>query len=146
MRGSESYVSMAEFVAKAIEFEVESAEFYRDLADRVENHDSVETLRELEKQERDHASTLRDYDLPEDDDSRLQFKPRLSLNMPPAPKKTDVGTLFKHAIERERKSARLYDFASDLAAGDFKQLLSSLADFERGHEEDLKRLRKTLRK
>ena len=141
---SSSYVSISEFVNKAIEFEIESAEFYRDLAAKVSEPKSAEALREFEVQERAHASTLRSYSLPEDSGARLQFGPSLTLSMPPTPEDTGVESLFTLAIERERKSAKLYDYASDLAVGDFKQVLISLADFERGHEEDLKVLRANL--
>ena len=64
--------------------------------------------------------------------------------MPLAPGKQDVSSLFDYAIDREEKSAKLYEFASDFTSGPFKDLLSSLADFERGHMRDLKRLKRTL--
>ena len=144
MGGGNSYVTMGEFIGKAIEFEVESAEYYRDLGQQVDDPRTEKALRKMEEQERKHAATLRNHTVSDADDTRLQFGPSLSLNMPSTPKDRSVDSLLRHAVERERKSARLYEFASDLAGGDFKALLRSLADFERGHEEDLKLLMKRL--
>ena len=144
MSDSKTYLTMKQFLDKSITFEEESAEYYADLSAKVDDADGVKLLREIEKQERWHAETLKNYTVPEGDDSRLQFGPTLSASMPEKPRGEDVNTLLTHAIEREIKSARLYDFASDLATGAFKQLLQSLGDYERSHEQDLKLLNKRL--
>ena len=136
-----SYITMSEFIENAIEFEIESAEFYADLRSRVNNTEVKILLQNFEDQEKSHAETLKNYTVDESEDPRLQFGPTMSLNMPSAPEDKDIPSLFEYAIGREEKSARLYDFASDFAAAPFKDLLSSLAEFERGHKRDLKRLK-----
>jgi rubrerythrin len=133
---------MTEFVDKAIAFEVDSAEFYRNLKGEDLPEKALELVEALAAQEESHAESLRGMSLDTDSDATLQFTPELRLSMPPEPKRRDLKSLFDVAIEREEKSARIYDFASDFASGKLKDLLVSLAEFEESHKRRLMLVRR----
>ena len=138
MGKSGTYVTMAEFIQKAVQFEIESAEFYHDLRSRDLPEEAAEVLEALENQERAHAESLQGMNVSEGSTLTLQFGPTLGLSMPPAPSEPTLSALFDVAIEREEKSARIYEYASDFARGKFKELLLSLAEFEESHKRKLK--------
>ena len=134
---SSSYVTMTEFVERAIAFEVESAQFYRSLQGEDLPAKAGELLEALESQEKSHADSLRGMSFDDSSNVTLQFAPELSLSMPPEPASRELKALFDVAIEREAKSSRIYEFASDFAKGKFKDLLVSLAEFEESHKRKL---------
>lgn len=144
--GSGSYVLMSEFVDRAIKFEEESAEFYRDLQKQEVGETALELLEALEEQETEHAASLRSFGFDRTNETRLQFPPALSLSMPAAPNLPTVNQLFDLAMEREEKSAKIYDYAADMTTGKFKELLDSLAEFERGHLRSLRLLKRSFGK
>jgi rubrerythrin len=133
---SRSYVDRKEFVEIAIRFEIDSADFYRDLQGSAADDQARELLRLLEGQERRHEQVLQGFKSKTDlsGGEILQFTPDLSLSMPPAPRgKPGFRQLFELAIERERKSEEIYHAASAQVGGDMKALLEGLAAFEREH-------------
>ena len=139
---SKSYVTMNEFIDIAIQFENESAAFYKEL----QNEETLgekerELLMRLEQEEADHAAGLKGFGFDRNSEEIIQFTPELKLTMPPAPKHKDLDSLFELAIEREEKSVRIYEFASDFAVGKFKQFLVSLADFEKAHKRYIQKIR-----
>lgn len=130
---SKNFVTMKEFVEIAIDFEEASAAFYRNLMTHALDEKSIEVLGTLEKQEIEHADSLRGFGFDKLAGERLQFAPELTLSMPNAPDSESLADLFEIAVNREKKSVRIYEFTSDLVAGKFKDLLLSLAEFERAH-------------
>ena len=107
---SGSYLYMEKFMRLAIEFEADSAGFYRSMQ------------------------------RPELDPVVLQSAPELSLSMPDPSEKPDFRELLQVAIAREEKSARIYRMTADMTVGAFRQLLEGLAAFEEEHERKLRGL------
>ena len=144
---SKSYVTMNEFIDIAIQFENESAAFYKEL----QNEEGLgekekELLKRLENEELDHAAGLKGFAFDRESEETIQFTPELEPTMPPAPKQNDLDSFFEVALEREKKSARIYEFASDFAVGKFKQFLVSLADFEKAHERYIRKIRQDFKR
>lgn len=136
-----NFVTIEEFLQLAISFEVQSAQFYRELQKTATADDAIELLRLLEQQEIEHEKVLRNYAIEEDLDSLLQFPPSLALSMPQLSSKApDFDEMLSIAIEREKRSAAIYERAADMVSGDFGKLLTGLSLFERAHEEKLRSL------
>jgi rubrerythrin len=135
-----TYVDMNQFMDLAIQFEVESAEFYARMRKTATEESVRKLLATLEAQENDHARTLKEYEAPKDGNIILQFAPELSLSMPVPKENPDFGEMLSVAIERERASAEIYRRVSERTLGAFKDLLEGLAVFEQEHERKLKRL------
>jgi len=137
---SGSYLNMEQFMRLAIEFEADSAEFYRSMQRPELDAEVLELLRRLEREERQHERVLRDYETDRSDPVVLQFAPELSLSMPDPSEKPDFRELLQVAIAREEKSARIYRMTADMTVGAFRQLLEGLAAFEEEHERRLRGL------
>jgi rubrerythrin len=135
-----TYVDMNQFMDLAIQFEVESAEFYARMRKTATEESVRKLLATLEAQENDHARTLKEYEAPKDGNIILQFAPELSLSMPVPKENPDFGEMLSVAIERERASAEIYRRVSERRLGAFKDLLEGLAVVEQEHERKLKRL------
>ena len=96
----------------------------------------------LEEEEKEHERILRDCKLTVDPNITLQFPASLSLSMPePESETPDFDEMLSVAIEREVRSREIYENAADLVSGNFKELLTGLAHFEREHEEKLRHLK-----
>lgn len=134
-----NFVTIEEFIHIAIQFEIDSAEFYRGMQEQVSNKNAREVLILLEKEERKHQQILREFPIKEEDkDAILQFPPSLSLSMPDVPSEiSEVDEIIAVGVERERKSVEIYQKAADMVSGKFKELLTGLANFEKQHEEKL---------
>jgi rubrerythrin len=137
-----SYLNVEQFMRLAIDFEADSAAFYRSMQ-RPDLEDDVRGLLELlERQEREHERVLRDYEVDRSDLGILQFAPELSLSMPSPSQDPDFAELLRVAVAREEKSARIYRMTAEMTLGGFRQLLEELAGFEEEHENKLRRLQK----
>jgi len=135
-----TYVNMMQFMDLAIQFEIESADFYAQMSSGVNEKSVQELLATLEAQEKDHARILEEYEAPKDSDIILQFAPELTLSMPTPKGDPDFAEMLSVAINREHVSAEIYRRASERTLGAFKELLEGLAVFEEEHEQKLKRL------
>lgn len=138
-----TYVDMRQFMELAIQFEVESAEFYARMGKAASEKSVQELLTTLKAQENDHARILKEYEAPKDSNIILQFAPELSLSMPVPKDSPDFNEMLTVAIQRERASADIYRRASERTVGAFKELLEGLAVFEQEHEQKLKQLQST---
>jgi len=137
---SGTYLNMEQFMRLAIDFEADSAAFYRSMQ-RPELEAPVHgLLQRLEREEREHERILRDYEMDRSDPVVLQFAPELSLSMPTPSAEPDFRELLQVAIEREEKSARIYRMTAEMTVGAFRELLESLAAFEEEHERKLRGL------
>ena len=134
------YVDMRQFMDLAIQFEVESAEFYAKMHIGVEERSVQELLTTLEAEEKDHGRILKEFEAPKDSDSILQFAPELSLSMPMPKGDPNFAEMLSVAIKREHASAEIYRRASERTSGAFKELLEGLAVFEEEHEQKLRSL------
>jgi rubrerythrin len=135
-----TYLSMEQFMRLAIDFEAESAAFYRSMQGPELEAEARELLRQLEGQEREHEEILRGYQVDPRDPGTLQFAPELSLSMPSPPANPDFAAMLRLAIAREEKSARIYRVASEMTVAGFRELLEGLAAFEEEHERRLRGL------
>ena len=150
MSAAKSFVTMQEFMDLAIQFEVESAGFYRQMAatlidregasEAAADADVIELLAQLETQEREHERILRGFSVATDSETTLQFAPELALSMPSPPGNPGFDEMLEVAIEREHRSAEIYRAASTRTVGDFREMIGGLAGFEDEHEDRLKRL------
>lgn len=139
--GQKNFLAMSEFIELAIQFEIESAEFYHTLLAKTGRKNVINLLKILAAQEMEHAQILKNYDYYKVSDSILQFGPSLSLSMPaPTTEAPSFAELLTLAIARERTSGEIYQHAADLMSGEFKVLLNGLANFEREHEKKLQAL------
>lgn len=138
-----SYLTLGEVVEKSIEFELDSAGFYRDMRSSTREPRALELLEMLETQETGHAETLRSIPAKADLDAVfVQFPPDLVLAMPAAPPPgTGFSALLDLAIEREVRSAEIYRASGLTAPAPIRTLLQSLAEFELVHERSLRELK-----
>lgn len=138
-----SYLDAGGFIELAIRFERDSVRFYRDLGGRVGAEDARDLLRMLEGEEARHAAALEELESTAGFEGLIQFPPAIELSMP-GPPGPDAGVdeLIGLAIERERRSALIYEHAAGSVTGPFRELLEGLAAFEREHESRLQSLRK----
>jgi rubrerythrin len=135
-----TYLNMEQFMRLAIEFEVESAAFYRSMLGPELDGEVQDLLQQLEVQEREHESVLRNYEADPRSPVMIQFAPELSLSMPSPPENPDFAAMLRLAIAREEKSARIYRVASEMTVAGFRELLEALAGFEEEHERRLRGL------
>jgi rubrerythrin len=138
-----TYVDMRQFMDLAIQFEVESADFYARMKDAVTEEAVRELLAVLEAEENDHVRILKEFESAGDSDIILQFAPELSLSMPVPGENPDFEEMLTVAIRRERVSADIYGRASELTLGGFKELLEGLKAFEEEHERKLRQLQRS---
>jgi len=144
MTNSESgnYVTIPEFLDKAILFEARSAALYKRMAKGAPEGSCEQLLTMLAREEHRHMQVLQEEKERPHADEYFQFAPELSLSMPEPPDEgADLSELLDFAIERERQSARIYEQAAAVAKREFRQLLEGLATFEHEHEERLLSLR-----
>jgi rubrerythrin len=135
-----TYVTMRQLMELAIQFEMDSAAFYRRMRSMSSEAPVRELLQTLEEEEKDHERILRGYTPPQNEELRLQFAPELTLSMPALGRDTDFAGMLMLAIERERRSVDMYADAAGRTMGEFRELLENLASFEREHERKLQRL------
>lgn len=137
----ENFLSIAEFLKLAVEFEEDSAAFYRVMLKK-NLAEPVKALAELlEKQEEAHAKLLREYDA---GNSRafIQFPPEFKLSMPDKyDEGMSIADLISLAINREVHAEAMYNNAAASVSGDFKEFIKGLAVFEAEHAERLRSLR-----
>ena len=138
-----SYLTLSEVVLKSIDFEIDSAGFYRDMKSSTREPRALELLEMLEGQEMAHAETLRSLPAKADLDAVfVQFPPDLTLAMPVAPPPgSGFSALLDIAIEREVRSAEIYRQSGLTAPAPIRTLLKSLAEFELIHERSLRELK-----
>lgn len=132
---------MQQFVDIAIEAEVQSADFYQQMAGKATDQSVIDLLAKLEAQEREHERILSAYSAPSDDATTFQFAPELTLTMPVPSHDPDFDEMLDVAIKREHKAAEIYRAASQRTVGAFREMIDGLAGFEEDHEDRLKRLR-----
>ncbi len=136
-----SYITCREFIDRAIEFERDSASFYRALREQVEPGPVCQLLKLLEDQETQHALKLQEWTPPEPE-AMMQFPPNLSANtreLPESP--VSLSQLIEMAIERERIAKESYLSAARYVTGGFRALVEALAVFEEEHEQKLRSMR-----
>ncbi len=136
-----NFLSIADFLELAVEFEEDSAAFYRGMLTR-KLADPVRALAVLlEKQEEAHAKILREYEVGESK-AFLQFPPEFKLSMPDQYEEgLSVSALIALAIDREVHAEALYNNAAASVSGSFKEFIRGLALFEKEHVERLRSLR-----
>ena len=139
--GNQTYLTMAELIARAIAFERESAEFYAGMV-RLGGREEVRgLLGQLRDEELSHADLLSRITVTEAE-SRIQFPPVFSLT-PFGPLASDptFDDMLDLAIDREVQSVQLYQNAASLASGAIARLMEDLAKFEALHERMLKEMK-----
>lgn len=135
-----NYLTMQQFMDVAIQFEVESAEYYHQMATMVSDGEIVELLARLEEQEREHERILKAYNAPDEVATTFQFAPELATAMPSPSENPDFSEMLSVAIARERKAADIYRAASLRTVGAFREMIEGLAGFEEEHEARLRLL------
>jgi rubrerythrin len=141
-----SYLSVEQFLELAIQFEVESAEYYRQMQKGSADQEVLGLLQDLEQQELEHERALREYSSIRRSEAMLQFAPELSLSMPKAPQNPGFAELLEVAVERERQSVRIYRATADLSSGELRRIMEELAAFEQQHLDRLLRIRQIPRR
>ncbi len=141
INSKENFLSIDDFLKLAVEFEEESAEFYRRML-KADLAEPVKALAELlERQEEAHAKLLKEYEIG-DNRAFLQFPPDFNLSMPDEYKEgMSVGELIALAINREVHAERMYRSAASSVSGSFKDFIGGLALFEAEHAVKLRSLR-----
>lgn len=136
-----NFMTIGDFIEKAIAFELESADFYGNML-KMELSQSVRDMVSLlETQEISHAKMLREFDVPQTDEM-IQFPPELKIAIPKLPEKLDdLSFLIDLAIQRETGTREIYEAAALHTKGYFKEFIMGLANFEREHEENLTSLK-----
>ncbi len=137
----DNFLSIVDFLKLAVEFEEDSALFYRKMLTS-NLAEPVKALAELlEKQEEAHAKILREYDVGENR-AFLQFPPDFKLSMLDQYRDgLSVGELIALAIDREVHAEKMYSNAAASVSGSFKEFIGGLAFFEAEHAEKLRSLR-----
>ena len=137
-----NYVTVEDLIQIAVQFEIDSAELYKRVQATAGEDNVLEILRLLERQEREHERILRSYRINQDPAGILQFPPDITLSMPAVHNENPgMDELIKIALEREERSAAVYQHAADMASGELKDLLTGLAVFEREHVVRVKSLK-----
>ena len=140
-----NFVTIEEFINIAIQFEIDSAEFYRGTREQVTDENAREVLILLEKEEIGHQKTLIKFDIGEEKHGILQFPPSLSLSMPEIESETpEMDAILEIGLARERKAVEIYENAASMVSGKFRDLLVGLANFEKQHVEKLRSLKALL--
>jgi rubrerythrin len=141
-----NFITVKELIELAIDFEIESAKFYRKLQKKTKVDTVLQLLRLLEEQEWEHEKILRQYEIGPDPHAILQFGPSFSFAMPAIPP-NNIGMfeLLDIALQRERKTAEIYENSASLISGDLHKLLGNLATFEHDHEDKLTALKSYLK-
>ena len=138
----QNFITVKELINIAIDFEIESAEFYRNLQSMTEDDNVLEVLRLLEKQEVSHEKILREYEIGPSPHEILQFGPSFSLAMPKAPtERIELFELLEIALERETKAEKIYSNSANMVKGELSKFLEGLATFEREHVERVRSLK-----
>ena len=137
-----NYVTVEDLIQITIQFEIDSAGLYKRMQATAGEDNVLEILRLLERQEREHERILRSYRINQDPAEILQFPPDITLSMPAVHNENPgMDELIKIALEREERSAAVYQHAADMASGELKDLLTGLAVFEREHVVRVKSLK-----
>jgi len=142
---NKNFLKVDELLDLAIEFEQESADYYRKLQNNIENQRVLDMLRELENQEIEHRDILKNFELEDKPYPMLQFGPSFSITLPEV--QSDSPTLrelLDVAIDREIVSRQIYNTTAGQVFGNLAQVLQDLAAFEGEHETKLKDLRSYL--
>ena len=145
MDTNKNFLKVDELLDLAIEFEQESADYYRKLQNNIENQRVLDMLRELENQEIEHRDILKNFELEDKPYPMLQFGPSFSITLPEV--QSDSPTLrelLDVAIDREIVSRQIYNTTAGQVFGNLAQVLQDLAAFEGEHETKLKDLRSYL--
>ena len=141
--------SVAEFLAHALELEVESAERYDDMADNMEVHNNpgvAELFRQLAKYGKQHADAVRQqasaYDLPAI--SPWDFKWNCPEG-PESPCEDDMNYLMNKcdalqvALHNEQRGRDFYvEVARSTPSFDVQRIAAEMAEEENSHVEMLK--------
>ena len=137
----ENFLSITEFLKLAVEFEEDSAAFYRFMLKK-NLAEPVKVLAELlVRQELAHAKILKEYDVGKSQ-AYIQFPPDFKLSMPDRYEdELSVADLISLAIDREEHAEAMYNSAAASVSGDFKEFIKGLAVFEAEHAERLRSLR-----
>ncbi|MCF7914407.1 MAG: hypothetical protein K9L66_04505 [Spirochaetaceae bacterium] len=142
MNTNKNFLKVEELIELAVEFEQESADYYRDLQKWVEDTDSHALLKTLEKQEIEHRDTLKNFELEDRAYPLLQYGPSFSISLPEIESENPgLRELLDVAIEREIVSRKIYHNTAGQVFGNLAELLEDLAGFEREHEVKLKDMR-----
>jgi len=139
---NKNFLKVDELLDLAIEFEQESADYYRKLQNNIENQRVLDMLRELENQEIEHRDILKNFELEDKPYPMLQFGPSFSITLPEV--QSDSPTLrelLDVAIDREIVSRQIYNTTAGQVFGNLAQVLQDLAAFEGEHEAKLRDLR-----
>jgi rubrerythrin len=139
---NKNFLKVEELIGLAVEFEQDSADYYRDLRNRVEDADSRTLLKTLENQEIEHRDTLKNFELEDRAYPLLQYGPSFNISLPEVQSENPgLRELLDVAIEREVVSREIYRNTAGQVFGNLADLLEDLAGFEREHEVKLKDMR-----
>ncbi|MBD3223979.1 MAG: hypothetical protein GF313_04580 [Caldithrix sp.] len=149
MRKGMDMKSLKDLLDTAIEQEVESQKLYRQGADMVNDKETQQFLRRLEKEEIEHEKMLfniketRIYDLSvsvNDEELLQDVKTSHGSNQLTFDKEQTIEEIFEIALKREYMAQRRYEIARDAVVEDeLKQLFQSLADQEANHHRDVEK-------
>jgi rubrerythrin len=141
-----NFITVKELIELAIDFEIESAKFYRKLQKKTRVDAVLQLLKLLEEQEWEHEKILRQYEIGPEPHAILQFGPSFSFAMPAiSPKDIGIFELLDIAKQREKRTAEIYENSASLISGDLHKLLGNLATFEHEHEDKLIALKSYLK-
>lgn len=139
-----NYISLKELMKLAVNFEFESAEYYRNMQKYKLGQSAHQLAELLEKQEMAHKKILEEYDL-SGKEGYIQFPPDFSLILPVLEKSNpSLDEFIEVALQREIKSREIYNNALKFTSGDLKELLAGLVNFEQEHVERLQSLKNNL--
>lgn len=139
---NKNFLKVEELLDLAVEFEQDSADYYRMLQKHVENSRVLNMLKTLEDQEIEHRDTLKNFELEDKPYPLLQFGPSFNIALPEIESESpSMKELLDVAIEREIVSRQIYSNTAGQVFGNFAQVLQDLAAFEGEHEARLKDLR-----
>jgi rubrerythrin len=138
---------LSDFIAIAIQREIEAYDFYRGLCEKVSDKTAQDALDSLAKEEKKHREFLESYQAGKlgADAMRLSqvvdYKIAEHLEKPDPQKNMESKDVYLVAAHRELNS---YNFYTDLAAlhpdGETKQVLLKMASEEKKHKEKVEYL------
>lgn len=130
---------MEKIISDAIDTEIESHEFYKDAAEKLEDPQLVELFEDLAKEELEHKMYLEKF--LESGIKEINIDPGydygIAETIDAPPLSTDMGfsDAIKLAIKREEEAVEMYSkLANATPDAEMKGIFNGLADMERLHK------------
>ena len=137
INSDKSFLNLEELLEILRNFELESADFYGNLAGKEGGQEFQEVFIWLKEEELRHAEALEKINPRDYPKIHIQIPPELSLSMPQVPEYKTLAEILDLAIDREERASGVYSKASGTVPSPLKDLFLSLAEWEGRHKQRL---------